>query len=105
MITLSMSKWACVPVSHTDPRVLTAEPNSIVETQSPLLCSSFGEQDCRKCRHRVISGDVSEQISLRAVVSSFIVQIPIPVPIPCFSSCPVVCAFSEGAFEEILASK
>ena len=62
--------------SHTDPRILTAEPNS--ETQSPVLCSLVREQDRHKCCCRVIPGDISEQRSLRAVVSSLLyAQIPI----------------------------
>ena len=55
------------------------EPNSTDETWSPLLCSLVCEQDRRERRQRVISGDVSKQISIRAVVSSLFAQIPIPI--------------------------
>ena len=55
-----------------------ATPLSIDETQSPLLCSLVDKHDRGKRHRRVIPGDVGEQRSLRAVVSSLLLaQIPV----------------------------
>ena len=83
MITVSIVQVGVLPVSpHTDPLVLTTEPND--ETRSPLLCSLVREQDRRERRRRVIPGAVSEQRSWSGCLFCFCANSHSRFPFPAF---------------------